>query len=200
MPQCLSPNQLKQVSQSSNQAIYRWARIDNIHPLPTYHGDRRVKLAVVSFQEPSLSPYPPSWTCMNPSANQSILFLAIDSGPSPGLALNLSSNNPFRNRAVSPPASEGQRSPFDAPPRPASRNPFLDASSTKSFPQPPVGSPDKMSFAAESSAPRPALTGNAAELFVRHSILSTETLLPLGSDPEKKLWTSPSLFQDFKFS
>jgi hypothetical protein len=57
-----------------------------------------------------------------------------------------------------------------------------------------------MSFAAESSAPRPALTGNAAELFVRHSILSTQTLLPLGSDPKKNIWTSPGLFQDFNFS
>lgn len=115
---------------------------------------------------------------MNPSANKSILFLAIDLRPSTGLTLNLSSNNPFRNRAASPSLSDGQRSPFDPPPRPVSRNPFLDAPSA--FPQPPVVSPDKMSFAAESSAPRPALTGNAAELFVRHFILSTETLFPSG--------------------
>lgn len=118
---------------------------------------------------------------MNPSANKSILFLAIDSRPSPALTLNLSSNNPFRNRTASPSLSDGQRSPFDPPPRPVSRNPFLDASSTNTVPQP-VGSPDKMSFATDSSAPRPALTGNAAELFVRHSNLSIETLFHLGHD------------------
>lgn len=78
---------------------------------------------------------------------------------SPDLTLNLSSNNPFRNRAVSP----GPPSPFDlAPPRPVSRNPFLDASATN---QPFVQSPDKMASAAKEPAPKPALTGNAAELF-----------------------------------
>ncbi|KAK4240129.1 Pal1 cell morphology protein-domain-containing protein [Achaetomium macrosporum] len=46
---------------------------------------------------------------------------------SPGLLLNLSSNNPFRNRAASPLASPALGSPFDdPPPRPLSRNPFLD--------------------------------------------------------------------------
>ncbi|TVY57484.1 Protein PAL1 [Lachnellula suecica] len=83
--------------------------------------------------------------------------------PSPGLNLNLSSNNPFRNRAASP-SSNGPPSPFDAPPRPVSRNPFLDASSTNNYSQQTVGSPDKMSFAKE-TAPKPTLTGNAADLF-----------------------------------
>ncbi|KAL2017064.1 hypothetical protein VTK56DRAFT_2637 [Thermocarpiscus australiensis] len=49
---------------------------------------------------------------------------------SAGLLLNLGSNNPFRNRAVSP----GLRSPVspfdDPPPRPLSRNPFLDPAIT----------------------------------------------------------------------
>jgi hypothetical protein len=132
--------------------------------------------------KPSLSPNSPSWECMKPSANKSILFLAVDSRPSPGLTLNLSSNNPFRNRAASPSLSDGQLSPFDPPPRPVSRNPFLDASSTNTVPKPLAGSPDKMSLATESSGPKPALTGNAAELFVRHSSLSIETLFPLGFD------------------
>ncbi|CZT03321.1 uncharacterized protein RAG0_10118 [Rhynchosporium agropyri] len=88
---------------------------------------------------------------------------------SPGLQLNLSSNNPFRNRAASPALSNGQRSPLDAPPRPVSRNPFLDNSTAEqlhssSFPQRALGSPDKMAFATDSQ-PRPALTGNAADLF-----------------------------------
>ncbi|KAH7409407.1 Pal1 cell morphology protein-like protein [Cadophora sp. MPI-SDFR-AT-0126] len=91
-----------------------------------------------------------------------------ESRMSPGLQLNLSSNNPFRNRAASPALSNGQPSPLDAPPRPVSRNPFLDTSSEQLQPtiysQRPLGSPDKMPFATDSQ-PRPALTGNAAELF-----------------------------------
>jgi hypothetical protein len=162
IPQCLSPNQVNQVSLLVNQAISPLGALRQHHSLPTYLWVGRVKLAIAPFQSP---PYSLSWTCMNPSANKKILFLAIDSRPSPGLTLNLSSNNPFRNRAASPSLSDGQRSPFDPPPRPVSRNPFLDASSTTTFPQPPVGSPDKMSFATDSTAP---LTGNAAELFVRH--------------------------------
>ncbi|KAK0703488.1 Pal1 cell morphology protein-domain-containing protein [Lasiosphaeria miniovina] len=48
---------------------------------------------------------------------------------SAGLTLNLSSNNPFRNRAVSPALAASPASPFDdPPPRPLSRNPFLDPS------------------------------------------------------------------------
>ncbi|KAG5993545.1 hypothetical protein E4U54_003330 [Claviceps lovelessii] len=57
--------------------------------------------------------------------------------PSPGLSVNLSSNNPFRNRAASPAGLDPARaspttSPFDDPAtrqRPVSRNPFLDNSS-----------------------------------------------------------------------
>ncbi|KAH6628439.1 Pal1 cell morphology protein-domain-containing protein [Chaetomium tenue] len=50
---------------------------------------------------------------------------------SAGLSLNLPSNNPFRNRAVSPTTSHSPASPFDdPPPRPLSRNPFLDPAIT----------------------------------------------------------------------
>jgi hypothetical protein len=50
---------------------------------------------------------------------------------SAGLSLNLPSNNPFRNRAASPTSTQGQASPFDdPPPRPLSRNPFLDPAIT----------------------------------------------------------------------
>ncbi|RYP75193.1 hypothetical protein DL771_002518 [Monosporascus sp. 5C6A] len=51
------------------------------------------------------------------------------SSSGPGLTLNLSSNNPFRNRAASPGGISPPlpHSPFDDPPaRPVSRNPFLD--------------------------------------------------------------------------
>ncbi|TVY14204.1 Protein PAL1, partial [Lachnellula arida] len=85
------------------------------------------------------------------------------SRPSPPLNLNLSSNNPFRNRAASP-ASNGHTSPFEAPPRPVSRNPFLDTSANND-PKPFGGSPDMMAFPQNETATRPALTGNAADLF-----------------------------------
>jgi hypothetical protein len=51
-------------------------------------------------------------------------------GRASGLSLNLSSNNPFRNRAASPSSlSPTPHSPFDdPPPRPTSNNPFLDPS------------------------------------------------------------------------
>ncbi|KAF2176458.1 Pal1-domain-containing protein [Zopfia rhizophila CBS 207.26] len=46
--------------------------------------------------------------------------------PSPGLSLNLNSNNPFRNRAASPAIpSPGLRTPSSTGSRPISRNPFL---------------------------------------------------------------------------
>ncbi|KAI1182036.1 Pal1-domain-containing protein [Nemania serpens] len=82
-------------------------------------------------------------------------------GASAGLSLNLSSNNPFRNRAASPNslASPLPRSPFeDPPPRPSSRNPFLDPDFTSSSAQF-VLSPEKM---AESKGAR---SPTAEELF-----------------------------------
>jgi hypothetical protein len=99
----------------------------------------------------------------------------LDSRPASGLTLNLSSNNPFRNRAASP-ASNAPRSPFDPPPRPVSRNPFLDASPSNI--PPPIASLDRMSSSAD-AAPRPKLTGNAAELFVRHFKLEYLVFLDL---------------------
>ncbi|KAH8886757.1 Pal1-domain-containing protein [Thozetella sp. PMI_491] len=55
-----------------------------------------------------------------------------DQPASAGLTLNLSSNNPFRNRAASPSLPQSPASPFDDPPsgRPVSRNPFLDPNLT----------------------------------------------------------------------
>ncbi|KAB8294921.1 hypothetical protein EYC80_006878 [Monilinia laxa] len=80
----------------------------------------------------------------------------FDGSRSPGLSTNLSSNNPFRNRAASPAMpSSTQRSPREPPPRPLSRNPFLD-----SPPNTNQTSSDKMAYSST-----PVLTGNAAELF-----------------------------------
>jgi hypothetical protein len=105
------------------------------------------------------------------------LSLPIESRPSTGLTLNLSSNNPFRNRAASP-NSAGFPSPLDPSPRPASRNPFLDSNYTGNK------SPDKMSFTT-SAPPKPALNSNAADLFVRH-----RNLLP----PRSQIPPFPALF------
>ncbi|POR35358.1 Protein PAL1 [Tolypocladium paradoxum] len=71
---------------------------------------------------------------------------------SAGLSLNLSSNNPFRNRAASPSSIDAAlaspSSPFDdPPPRPLSRNPFLD------LPAQPVRSPGAMSNHSDSKSP-----------------------------------------------
>ncbi|KAF7560886.1 hypothetical protein G7046_g3274 [Stylonectria norvegica] len=95
-----------------------------------------------------------SYACMRPSP-RSFVWPPADrypraghsTGPgqsSAGLTINLSSNNPFRNRAPSPANADAllppkPDSPFDDPPaRPLSRNPFLDA-------PPPVRSPSAMS-------------------------------------------------------
>lgn len=74
-----------------------------------------------------------------------------------GVSLGLPSNNPFRNRTTSPVAS-GQLSPMEPPPRPLSRNPFLDDAGTVKE------SLQRLPSPAAKPAP---LTGSAAELFVR---------------------------------
>lgn len=144
----------------------------------------RVKLPILVSQA-VVSLDPPSITSLQPIANSSSSFL--DTRPS-GLAINLSSNNPFRNRTASPtyPAAT-QYSPSEAPPRPVSRNPFLDTSSsanTNSFPiqHSQIPSPAMGFPAAANAMPSPALTGNAADLFVRHIPLhATATRPPLMS-------------------
>lgn len=80
------------------------------------------------------------------------------------LSANLSSNNPFRNRAASPSNvdvaahSSLSTSPFDDPPkRPLSRNPFLDQPA-------PLRSPGAMSANSDSKSL------SAEEIFVRHPI------------------------------
>ncbi|KAI8632812.1 Pal1-domain-containing protein [Xylariaceae sp. FL1651] len=84
-------------------------------------------------------------------------------GQPASLALNLSSNNPFRNRAASPNdfSPLPPRSPFeDPPPRPTSRNPFLDPSFNSSASQI-VTSPEKMAHSQSKGARSPT----AEELF-----------------------------------
>lgn len=89
-------------------------------------------------------------------------------GQSAGLSLNLSSNNPFRNRAPSPASadllllsSNKPASPFDdPPPRPLSRNPFLDQPFPEQLQQP-LRSPGVMSSHSDSKSL------SAEEIFVR---------------------------------
>ncbi|KAI0172666.1 Pal1-domain-containing protein [Hypoxylon sp. FL1284] len=95
------------------------------------------------------------------AAHSSDLLGLYDNSPptqSASLTLNLSSNNPFRNRAASPNLPPSPHSPFDdPPPRPTSRNPFLDPSGQ----QPPraVSSPDNMATSRDQKSP------SAEELF-----------------------------------
>jgi hypothetical protein len=96
-------------------------------------------------------------------------------GPSAGLSLNLASNNPFRNRAASPNnlSSPLPRSPFeDPPPRPTSRNPFLDPAFSSSTSQL-VTSPEKMAQAQ----PKGARSQTAEELFVSFGLVCNESHL-----------------------
>ena len=91
---------------------------------------------------------------------------------SPGLTLDLPSNNPFRNRAASPSSLDSLPSPqslnfnLQTPPeRPRSRNPFLDGEQLDIFaPNPRPASPQRMS--GSTSPVRGGLYGNTAELFV----------------------------------
>ncbi|TVY33139.1 Protein PAL1 [Lachnellula occidentalis] len=134
---------------------------NDIPPPPTY---RRV--GAYQGGHRAVSDLPHTQPRLNPERSNPQTFAVIHThyrpSPSPNLNLNLSSNNPFRNRAASP-ASAGQTSPFEAPPRPLSRNPFLDIAPNND-PRPFGGSPDKMAFSQE-TATRPGLTGNAADLF-----------------------------------
>ncbi|KAL8664668.1 MAG: hypothetical protein Q9168_007854 [Polycauliona sp. 1 TL-2023] len=91
-----------------------------------------------------------------------------DAQRSPTLTANFPSNNPFRNRATSPASHHSLPSPqltaFNnaAPPRPTSRNPFLDQT-----PQPTSNSPPTAMSTTQGSgySTDPAFTGNTADLF-----------------------------------
>lgn len=97
--------------------------------------------------------------------------LGQSDGRSAGLTLNLSSNNPFRNRAASPNSGLSPNSntfspppphsPFDDPPpeRPVSRNPFFDPSDNSQHQR--VKSPASMASANENRK-----SPTAEELFV----------------------------------
>lgn len=96
------------------------------------------------------------------------LYLPIDAQSS-SLGANLASNNPFRNRAVSP---LNQHPRGEAPPRPVSRNPFLDDAvfdnngmNTKENARP----EQKFRVPSPPTARGNPLIGNAATLFVSYA-------------------------------
>lgn len=123
------------------------------------------------------------------SAHSSDLLGLYDNGPSTqsaGLTLNLSSNNPFRNRAASPISPPSPHSPFDdPPPRPNSRNPFLDPSN-----QPParaVSTPDNMATSRDQKSP------TAEELFDNLTLddKDAKSRVGLGRPPVNRLASGP---------
>ncbi|CAO2653174.1 Nn.00g025850.m01.CDS01 [Neocucurbitaria sp. VM-36] len=101
--------------------------------------------------------------------------------PSPGLTLNLSSNNPFRNRATSPglpsplPASANRSSSGS---RPMSRNPFLSTFEAEFNKE---ASKDLVDMSATMKAsPKKATFGTAAEeLFVRSAPPTARVPVPV---------------------
>lgn len=115
---------------------------------------------------------------------------------SAGLSINLSSNNPFRNRAASPSSIEAAfaspASPFDDPPRrPLSRNPFLDQA------QPPLKSPGAMSsrsetksLSAEDIFVRALPTVGRSDMFASKDVialLASPRHMPTGTQPGQRM-------------
>ncbi|KAF2476942.1 Pal1-domain-containing protein [Lindgomyces ingoldianus] len=112
--------------------------------------------------------------------------------PSPGLTLNLSSNNPFRNRAASPALpSPALRTPNSAGSRPISRNPFLstfEAEFNKEASNPQL---IDMSVSLKDS-PKKATFGNSAEeLFKNLTLDESAEKRPAPRGPAQRSGTLP---------
>ncbi|KAF2264904.1 Pal1-domain-containing protein [Lojkania enalia] len=112
--------------------------------------------------------------------------------PSPGLTLNLSSNNPFRNRAASPATpSPGLHTPTSTGSRPMSRNPFLSTFEAEFNKEAANTNLIDMSATMKES-PKKATFGNTAEeLFQR-----APTLLDKNT-PMERFKQFTSLFADY---
>ena len=124
----------------------------------------------------------PKQSSLRPSANPQVSTSDSRREASPGLTANFSSNNPFRNRAASPLPSPVTTTfdniPSTAPERPISRNPFLDqiqpeGKDTTTLQLRQI-SPERelYTMAGRSPPKKPALTGNAVELFVSYPLPS----------------------------
>jgi hypothetical protein len=133
-----------------------------------------------------------------------ILTVCAERGPSPSLQLNLSSNNPFRNRAASPtspttllPSPKGA----SANARAVSKNPFVDI-----FDGP--GSPEKSrpksrdpAMASSTNGRKQGSIGSTGELFEnlylsRSSTNDENTPLTLSSKPRPQTSHRPSRSQE----
>ncbi|KAK5296674.1 Pal1 cell morphology protein-domain-containing protein [Cryomyces antarcticus] len=89
-----------------------------------------------------------------------------DRRPSPALTLNLSSNNPFRNRTSPLPSPSPRSATFAPNNRPVSRNPFLDPFADSNSVQAPITS----SSGAMGDAQNGSKSNSAAELFSNLSL------------------------------
>lgn len=108
-----------------------------------------------------------------------VLICLTETRSSPGLTINLSSNNPFRNRAASPALPSPHSPRFDVNSsnntnnhRPISRNPFLDVTDSDDRNPPSSTRAPVQNMAVPngaSSPPKDAIVSHAKELFVRHS-------------------------------
>lgn len=120
-----------------------------------------------------------------PKTDRLPLLHPIERRASPNLSLELPSNNPFRNRAVSPssasPAIPSPQSVQSAPGnRPVSRNPFLAAFEEDKSPPEDSGAKtsalDDMSAGQKQSPQKTSFGASTQELFVR--LLSLHRSLP----------------------
>ncbi|KAF2200116.1 Pal1-domain-containing protein [Delitschia confertaspora ATCC 74209] len=111
--------------------------------------------------------------------------------PSPGLALNLNSNNPFRNRAGSPAfPSPALETPTSAGARPASRNPFLQAFESE-FNKEAARAPDLINMSATmQESPKKATFGASAEEFFNNLTLDDKPA-NRAPPPPKRSGTQP---------
>ncbi|PSN67898.1 Pal1-domain-containing protein [Corynespora cassiicola Philippines] len=110
--------------------------------------------------------------------------------PSPGLSLNLSSNNPFRNRAGSPAApSPALQTPSSAGSRPMSRNPFLSTFEAEFNKQAQL---IDMSATMKES-PKKTTFGNTAEELFNNLTLDegASKRRPAPRDPHQRTGTAP---------
>ncbi|KAF2875478.1 Pal1 cell morphology protein-domain-containing protein [Massariosphaeria phaeospora] len=116
-----------------------------------------------------------------------------DRRPSPGLSINLSSNNPFRNRAASPAVpSPTLQTPPSAGSRPMSRNPFLQTFEAEFNKEAAKNSHEVDMSATMRASPKKATFGSTAEeLF---SILASPLSLPPTMDRFKQF---ASRFADY---
>jgi hypothetical protein len=123
---------------------------------------------------PGRTPFIACFTYVGGDENESRAdnaFFITERRPSPGLSLNLSSNNPFRNRAGSPAIpSPGLHTPNSAGSRPMSRNPFLSTFEAE-FNKEAANSAQLIDMSATmKESPKKATFGaSAEELFVRSS-------------------------------